>query len=184
MKFMNEILGRLVGLSVLIAGICYVLVGIFHPANLLSAVTIICWEIVHVFACAMFFFGVLGMVGLYVRQVGKTGWLGLIGYFMLIFWFVVIMGFSFVEVFVLSHVATASSGLVQVWMGMFNGFSGFFDLGAFSTIWILAGFIYILGGLLFGIAIFRVGIFLCWAGALLALSILLVFFAVAFFNAV
>ena len=79
MKFTNETLLRLSGLAALIAGTCYVLVGIFHPANVPLAVTTTRWEVVHVLACAMSFFGVLGMAGLYARQAGKTGWLGLIG---------------------------------------------------------------------------------------------------------
>ena len=55
-------------------------------------------------------------------------------------------------------------------MGMFNGPSGAFDLGALPTIWTLTAPVYILGGLTFGIATFRAGIFPRWAGALLAVS--------------
>jgi hypothetical protein len=166
----NDKLIRLAGLSALIAGICYVLVGIFHPANVASSVTTTRWEVVHVIACAMSFFGVLGLAGLYARQSLKTGWLGLVGYILLSFWLVLVMGFSFVEAFILPHVATASPELVQSWMGMFNGPSGTFDLGALPTLWTLSGPVYILGGLLFGIATFRAGILPRWAGALLALS--------------
>jgi hypothetical protein len=164
---------RWAGLSALVAGICYVLVGIFHPANVPSSVTTTRWEIVHIVACAMSFFAVLGMAGLYARQAVKTGWLGLVGYILLTLWFVVIMGFSFVEAFVLPHVATASPGLVQAWMGMFNGPAGTFNLGHLPTIWTLTGPIYILGGLLFGVATFRAGILPRWAGALLAASTVL-----------
>src|SRR5947209_3854848 len=96
---------RLGGLSALLAGICYVLVGLFHPANIPASVTTTRWEAVHVVACAMCFFGVLGMTGLYARQAAKSGWLGLAGYILLTFWFVLIMGFSFVEAFILPHVA-------------------------------------------------------------------------------
>jgi hypothetical protein len=152
------------------AGICYVLVGIFHPANVPSSVTSTRWEVVHILACAMSFFGVLGMAGLYARQASKTGWLGLVGYILLSLWFVVIMGFSFVEALILPHVATASLALVQAWIGMFNGPAGSFNLGVLPTIWTLTGPVYILGGLLFGIATFRAGILPRWAGALLALS--------------
>src|SRR3954452_1621639 len=48
---------RLGGFSALLAGICYILVGIFHPANVPAAVTTTRWELVHVVACAMSFFG-------------------------------------------------------------------------------------------------------------------------------
>jgi len=170
MKITNENLMRLAGLSALLAGVCYVLVGIFHPANVPASVTTTRWQAVHIIACAMSVFGVLGMAGLYAKQAVRTGWLGLLGYVLLSAWFVLIMGFSFVEAFVLPHVASAVPGFVQAWMGMFNGPSGAFDLGALPTIWTLTAPVYILGGLTFGIATFRAGIFPRWAGALLAVS--------------
>jgi predicted DNA-binding transcriptional regulator len=173
MKITNENLIRLAGLSALIAGVCYVLVGMFHPAKVASSVTTTRWEIVHILACAMSFFAVLGMTGLYARQAVKTGWLGLVGYVLLQLWFVLIMGFSFVEAFILPHVATSLPSFVQAWMGMFNGPAGTFDLGVLPTLWTLTAPAYILGGLFFGVATFRAGILPRWAGALLALSTLL-----------
>jgi hypothetical protein len=173
MKTTASNLIRWAGLSAMLAGIFYVLVGIFHPANVSSSVTATRWVIVHIFACAMSFFGLLGLPGLYARQAEKSGWLGLVGYLLLSLWLVVIMGFSFVEAFILPHVATALPAFVQAWMGMFNGPAGKFDLGVLPTIWTLTGPVYILGGLLFGIATFRAGILPRWAGALLALSTVL-----------
>lgn len=173
MKFTNPVLIRLAGLSALVAGVCYVLVGIFHPANIPASVVTTRWEIVHVIACAMSFFGLLGLTGLYARQAVKTGWMGFVGYLLLSLWFVLIMGFSFVEAFILPHVANQAPGFVQAWMGMFNGPAGKFDLGVLPTIWTLTGPFYILGGLLFGIATFRAGVLPRFAGALLALSTVL-----------
>ena len=174
---------RLAGLSALIAGICYIVVGIFHPANVPSSVTTTRWEIVHVLACAMSFFGVLGLAGLYARQAEKTGWLGLVGYILLTFWLVLIMGFSFVEAFILPHVATTSPAFVQAWMGTLVGPATKFHLGALPTLWTLSGPILILGGLTFGIATFRAAILPRWAGALLALSTVLAPLAAALPNA-
>jgi len=174
---------RWAGLSALLAGLCYLLVGIFHPANVPASVTTTRWEIVHIVACAMSFFGLLGLAGLYARQATRAGWLGLAGYVLLSLWFVVVMGFSFVEAFILPHVATASPGLVQAWMGMFNGPAGTFNLGALPTIWTLSAPVYILGGVLFGIATFRARVLPRWAGALLAASTLLAPAAVALPNA-
>jgi hypothetical protein len=172
MKFSSDHRIRATGLSALIAGACYVLVGVLHPANIPSSVTGTRWEIVHVLACAMCFFGVLGMTGLYARQAAKTGWAGLAGYLMLELWLVLIMGFSFVEAFVLPHLASTSPVFVQAWMGMFNGPAGTFNLGVLPTVWTLTAPIYILGGLLFGIATFRAAVLPRWAGALLAVSTL------------
>ncbi len=169
----SEDLIRWAGLSAVLAGACYVLVGIFHPANLPASVTTTRWEVVHLLACAMCFFGVLGMAGLYARQAARAGWTLLAGFLMLELWLVLIMGFSFVEAFVLPHVASSSPALVQAWMGMFNAPAGTFDLGVLPTVWTLTAPVYILGGLCFGVATFRARILPRWAGALLALSTLL-----------
>lgn len=174
---------RLAGLSAVLAGICYVLVGLFHPANVASSVTTTPWQVVHILACAGCFFGLLGMAGLYARQAVKTGWLGLTGYILLSLWFTLIMGFSFVEAFILPHLAIPEPAFVQAWMAMFNGPSGQFDLGVLPTVWTLTAPVYILGGLLFGIATFRARILPRWAGALLAISTVVAPVAVLLPNA-
>ena len=161
---------RWAGLSALLAGVCYVLVGILHPPNVPSSVTSTRWEIVHLLACATCFFGVLGMAGLYARQATKVGWLGLVGFLMLSLWFVLIMGFSFVEAFILPKVATTDPTFVAAWMGMLVGPAAKMDLGALPTLWTLTAPIYIVGGLAFGIATFRAGILARWAGVLLAIG--------------
>jgi hypothetical protein len=173
MKISSHNLMRLAGVCAILAGICYVLVGLFHPPNLASSVTSTRWQVVHVLACAVSFFGLLGMAGLYARQALKVGWLGLAGYILFSLWLVLIMGFSFVKAFILPRVATATPSFVQAWMGMFTGPKGNFDLGVLPTIWTLTAPIYILGGLLFGIATFRVGILPRWGGALLAVGTVL-----------
>ena len=183
MKLTSDNLTRLAGLSALMAGACYVLVGIFHPANIPSAVTTTRWEVVHVLACAMCFFGLLGMTGLYARQAVKTGWLGLAGYLLLTLWLTLVMGFSFVEAFILPHVASALPAFVDSWMGMFNSPAGTFDIGVLPTVWTSTAPMLIGGGLLFGIATFRAGILPRWAGALLALSVALAPVAVLLPNA-
>jgi hypothetical protein len=72
MKITNANLIRLAGLSAVLTGVCYIIVGVFHPANALSSVTTIRWATVHVLACAMSFFGLLGVAGLYARQAVKS----------------------------------------------------------------------------------------------------------------
>ena len=170
MKMTSSSLIRLAGLSALLAGICYVFVGVVHPPNLASSVTTARWAIVHVVACAMSFFGVLGLAGLYARQAHKSGRLGLAGFVMLSLWFVLIMGFTFVEAFILPKIATTDPTLVAAWMGMLVGPATKMDLGALPALWTLTAPIYIVGGLAFGIATFRAGILPRGAGALLAIG--------------
>jgi len=174
---------QLAGLSALVAGICYVLVGVFHPANVPSSVTSTRWEIVHFIACTMCFFGLLGITGLYARQAKKVGWLGLVGYVLFSLWLVLIMGFSFVEAFILPRIATTDPSFVVGWMGMLVGPASKVYLGAMPALWTLTAPIYILGGVLFGIATFRAGILPRWAGALLALGTALAPLAAALPNA-
>jgi hypothetical protein len=159
---------RWAGVSAMVAGICYVVVGLFHPPNVASSVTTTEWAIVHTVAIAMCFFGLLGLTGLYARQVKETGWLGLAGYLLLSLWLVIIAGFTFTEVFILPALATTVPPFVESWMGMLNGSASPMDLGVLSTIWTLAGPVYMLGGLLFGIATIRSGILSRWAAGLLA----------------
>jgi hypothetical protein len=168
MKLTGHNLIRLAGLSAALAGVCYVGVGLFHPANLPSSVTTTPWFVAHLLACAMCFFGLIGMAGLYARQAVKTGWLGLVGFVMLSLWMVIIMGFSFVEAFLLPKVGTVTPAFIDGWMGMFNGTPSAVNLGVLPTLWTLAAPLYILGGLSFGIATFRAHILPRAAAVLLA----------------
>ena len=63
--------------------------------------------------------------------------------------------------------ATVSPSFVDGWLGMLNGDASQVSLGVLPTLWTLTGPLYILGGLLFGIATFRsricrVGLAYCW----------------------
>src|SRR4026207_1191013 len=89
---------RLAGLSALMAGLCYIVIGLFHPVNEPSAINGT-WVNVHIFATALGFFGLFGMAGLYVRQVEESGWLGLAGFLLFTGWMTLVCGFSFVEAF-------------------------------------------------------------------------------------
>jgi hypothetical protein len=164
---------RWAGGSTIVAGIFYVVVGLFHPPNIASAVTTPQWAIIHDIATAMTFFGLLGLTGLYARQVKESGWLGLAGYLLLSLWLLLIMGFTFTEVLILPVLATTAPTFVESWMGMFNGSAGPMNIGTLSTVWTLTAPLYMLGGLLFGIATIRAGILSRWAAGLLAVGTVL-----------
>jgi hypothetical protein len=78
------------------------------------------------------------LAGIYARQAVKSGWLGLVGYVLLSAWFVLIMGFSFVEAFILPRVAKSAPTLADAWMKMFNGGTSQLDLGVLPTLWTLS----------------------------------------------
>lgn len=161
---------RWAGLSAMVAGLFYVVVGLFHPVETLASVTTTRWLIVHALATAMCFFGPLGLVGLYARQVKEAGWLGLTGYLLLTLFYALTAPFTFAEVFLLPPSASAAPMFVESYLGMFNGHPGAMNLGILATVYTLSGVIYILGGLLFGIATIRAGVLPRWVAALLALG--------------
>jgi hypothetical protein len=113
------------------------------------------------------------MAGLYARQVEESGWLGLAGFLLFTIWMTLVCGYSFVEAFILPQLATESPAFVAGFLGMFTGVPSEVDLGILPTIWNLSGPMFMLGPTLFGIATFRAGVLPRWAGALLALNIVL-----------
>lgn len=168
MKITASTLSRWSGLAAMLAGLCYVLVGLFHPLNELASVTTSTWAFVHVLACIMAFAGILGLTGIYARQAEEVGWPGLAGFGMLSIWLALVLCFSFVETVVLPILAPAAPAVVEAFMAMFTVPIAGVDLGTLPILWGLSGPLYILGGLVFGIATFRAGVLPRWAGALLA----------------
>jgi hypothetical protein len=158
---------RWAGLAAMVAGICFVVLGLLHPPNVLSSVTTTRWEIVHSLALAMCLFGLLGMMGLYARQVKEAGWLGLAGFLLLSLWLMLILPFTFFEVFFLPPTFAAG------FLGIFTGAASEINFGVLAALWPLSTVLLLLGGLVFGIATFRAGILSRWAASLLAVGCVL-----------
>ena len=156
------------GLSAMAAGIIFVVIQPIHPLDVLSSVITDRWVIIQSLKTAMCLFGLLGLAGLYARQVKDAGWLGLAGYLLFSLFFAHTLAFAFAEAFILPQLATASPAFVVSFLGVFNGHPGDMNLGALPTLYAIAGFGYVLGGLLFGIATLRAGILPRWAAGLLA----------------
>jgi hypothetical protein len=172
-KMTASTLMRLAGLSAMVAGLCFIVIGMFHPVNVPASVTTATWVNVHIFAFALGFFGLFSMAGLYARQVEESGWLGLAGFVLFSVWITLMSSFCFVEAFILPRLVTESPMFVEGFLGMFTGVASEIDLGILPTLWTISNPMYILGPLLFGIATFRAGILPRWAGALLAVGALL-----------
>lgn len=159
---------RWAGLSAMVAGIIYMIaVGIFHQPNIISSVTTAQWAVVHALATVMCFLFLLGISGLYARQVEKAGWLGLVGFFLYSLSWMLSAAFTFAEVFILPLLATEAPMLAEGFIGIFTSSAGETNFGALANLWTLTGSLYIVGGLLFGIATFRAGILPRWAAVLL-----------------
>jgi hypothetical protein len=174
MKITTPKLIRWAGLAAMGAGILFIAIQAIHPLDVLSSVTTTRWAIVHYLSIAMDMFALLGLAGLYARQVEKSGWLGLAGYLLFSLFWAVSLALHFIEAFVEPVVATEAPKFVAGLLGMVNGAPSEISLGALPAVSMLAGIAgYALGGLLFGIAVFRARILPRWAGGLLAFGIVL-----------
>ena len=159
------------GLSAMLAGLIFAVVGLVHPPQIVSSVTTGTWIIVHSLTIAMSFFGLLGIAGIYARQVKEAGWLGLVGYLVFSLFWALQAPYVFAEAFILPHLTNAAPQFVQGWMRIAGGpVGGGMSLGALATVYQVVGLLYILGGLLFGIATLRAGILSRWAAGLLGLG--------------
>ena len=161
---------RWAGLSAMAAGILFVVIQPLHPAETLSSVTTSRWAIVHSVTVTMCLLLLLGVTGLYARQVEEAGWLGLAGYLLFSLCWALQMPYGFAEAVILPRLANDAPGFVQSFLGLYNGSPGEMNLGALATVYTFSGFLYILGGLLFGLATLRAGILPRWAAAVLAVG--------------
>jgi hypothetical protein len=177
MKVTTSNLIRAAGLAAMASGILFIVIQAIHPLDVLSSVTTARWAIVHYLSIAMDILGLLGLAGLYARQVEKSGWLGLAGYLLFSLFWASSLGFHFIEVFITPLLATNAPKLAEGLLGIVNGAPSEINLGALPAVNTLAGIVgYALGGLLFAIAMFRARILPRWASVLLAVSIVLPFF--------
>ena len=168
-----SMLSRLAGVAAMASGILFIAIQAIHPSDVLSSVDTSRWLIVHILGVAMCLFGLLGVAGIYTRQVNAAGWTGLVGYLLLTLFYTFSLGFQFIEAFVSPALATASPEFVEGILGIASGDGSEMDLGALPTVYTITGGMYLLGGVLFGIATFRAGILPRPAGALLASATML-----------
>ena len=173
MKLTTAKIIRWAGLAAMGAGILYIAVQRIHPPDVLSSVTTTQWAITHYLSVAMDILSMLGIAGLYARQVEKSGWLGLAGYLLFSLFWALSMAFHFAEAFISPVLATEAPRFVEGFLGIITSAPSEINLGLLPSVYSLAGIAYLLGGLLFGIATFRAATLPRWAGGLLAVGTLL-----------
>src|SRR5687768_18110742 len=70
---------RWAGLPLIVAGIIFAGIQPIHPADVVASVTTSAWAIITSLKWVMCILFLVGIVGIYARQVKETGWLGLAG---------------------------------------------------------------------------------------------------------
>ncbi len=161
---------RWTGLSALVGGSLFVAIQPFHPPESLASVTTTAWATVHYVGVAMSLFNLLGIAGIYARQVEKAGWFGLAGFLLLEVMWALTAAFQFAEGLILPLLATDAPQFVVGFLGITSGSPSEVSLGILPVLYSLTSVLYLIGGVLLGIATFRAGILPRWAGGALAFA--------------
>ncbi|MFC4598765.1 hypothetical protein [Cohnella hongkongensis] len=156
------------GLLAILAGILYIVIQFIHPSEQISSVDSASWVIVACLTVAMSLFSLIGVTAIYARQARESGWLGLAGFLLFSLFWLASIAFSFVEAFVLPLLTTEAPKFVEGFLGIFGGAESEVPLGVLPALAPIAGALYLLGGLLLGIATFRAGVLPRMAAVLLA----------------
>jgi hypothetical protein len=149
---------RAAGVSAVLSGLLFILIQPIHPEENSTTVAGTAWVIVALMTIAMAVLGLVGVSGIYFRQVRESGLAGLIGYLMLGSFYLAVTAWTFVEVFVLPQIADQAPQFVDDYLGVPAGVSPQGDVGALPLLFTVVSGLYLLGGLVFGIAVYRAGI--------------------------
>ncbi len=168
MTITTAMLTRAAGVSAVLSGLLYIVIQPIHPEENSATVTSTAWVVVAAMTIAMAVLGLVGVTGIYFRQVRESGLPGLVGYLMFGSFYLAVTAWTFVEVFVLPRIADGAPQFVDDFLGIPAGVSARSDVGGLPLLFTVVSGLYLVGGLVFGIAIYRAGILHRGAAALLA----------------
>ena len=171
MTITPNLLTRWAGIAAVAAGAIFIGVQINHPqlnATSIQTTDVYVRDTLKVLMAAL---ALAGITGMYLHQVRKHGLLGLIGYVVFAVGYLGIMCITFAAAYVLPEVASSNPGFVNDVIAVDTGRGTVHgDIGALGTAIKVTGFAYLVGSLLFGIALYRARVLPRWASALLAVA--------------
>jgi hypothetical protein len=156
------------GLCAAAAGAIFIGVQIDHPpADVANIVTteMLVRETAKVFMAVL---ALAGFAGMFLRHHRRFGVLGLAGYLLLTVGYLALFAVQCIVAYVLPTVARSDPGYVQDVLDTAVGGSPSGDIGHMQDLLLVSGIGFALGGLIFGIALFRAGVLPRWASALFA----------------
>jgi hypothetical protein len=163
-------LTRSAGLAAVAAGAIFIGVQLNHPPLDAASVTSTEWVVRSSLKVLMGALALAGITGMYLYQVKKMGALGLVGYLLFASNYLFIVSTSFVAAIVLPAIADTSPTYVENVLVAASGHHPSGDTGSLYTAILFGGILYLTGGLLFGIALYRAGVLPRWAAVLLAVG--------------
>jgi len=163
-------LTRAAGLSAAAAGLIFIAVQINHPPMDVASVETTEWVVRNSAKVAMGALALVGITGMYLRQVRQVGLVGLIGYLLFGAGYLLMFSTEVISAYVLPSLVNLAPGYVNDILVAAAGGTPVGDIGAMKTVLAVTGVGYMVGGLIFGVALFRARILARWAAALLAVG--------------
>jgi hypothetical protein len=163
-------LTRAAGAAAAIAGSIVIAVQVNHPSEAAFDTETTEWVVRCCAKGVMAVLALVGITGMYLRQHRQAGLLGLVGYAVFAIGYLTMFAVQVVATSVLPALLDTDRTYAMDVVHTAGGGTPSSDIGAIQVVLNVAGAGYIVGGLLFGIALFRTGILPRWASALLAVS--------------
>jgi hypothetical protein len=164
-------LTRAAGLSAVAGGLLFLGVQIGHPHLDSSFATTAEFAIRQAVKIGFATLSLVGITGIYLRQVKQVKLLGLVGYLLLATAFLMLTSIEVMGVVALPVLASSNPGYVNDVLAVAAQGTATGDIGLFSVLNTVAGMSLVVGGLLFGIAVFRAHVLTRWPAALLAVGV-------------
>lgn len=170
MTVTSSSLTKAAGAAAAVAGAIFIAVQINHPASHTFTTETTQWVARESAKVVMAVLALAGITGMYVSQYRKAGLLGLVGYLVFAAGYLGMFSVQVIAATVLPNLVDTQPGFVNDVVAEAAGGTPNGDIGGLQTLFNLTGAGYILGGLIFGIALFRSAVLARWAAALLAVS--------------
>ncbi|GAA1788763.1 hypothetical protein GCM10009712_40110 [Pseudarthrobacter sulfonivorans] len=161
-------LTRWAGLSAAAAGLLFIGVQINHPHLDAEFATTTEYTLRQSLKVLMSGLALVGVTGMYLRQVTQAGVLGLIGYLIFGAGYLIMFSVEVIGAVVLPTIARTTPRYVNDVFATVMGDPVSGDIGLMFVLNLASAVTFLGGGLVFGIALFRAKVLARWAAALLA----------------
>lgn len=159
---------RAAGLCAAVAGTLFIAVQIKHPPLDLAFISTTEWKVRQGAKVVMAVLSLAGITGMYLRQVKQTRVLGLLGYLLFTIGYLIMLSIEVIGLVVLPTIADTSPGYVSDVIAAATDGPAVGDLGLMRPLSMVNAVTYLLGGFLFGVALFRANILARWAAVVLS----------------
>ena len=169
MTITTSTLTKAAAIAAMAGGLLFIAVQIKHPVLNAPFTTSTEYAVRETAKIVMAVCSLIGITGIYLRQVQKIGVLGLIGYAALAVGYLTILSVQVIGVFVLPDLANSQPGYVDDVLAVATSGTPVGDVSRMRTL-SHVGAAYIVGGVVFGIALFRAGVLARWAAVLMSVG--------------